>query len=145
MMNCDVSYMSSHMTGRFQKFFPIMTELKKLRYFERVNQGFPDSLSRPCGLIALNIDRIKQNDSVITFTISFCSIIASEENERYMKEMQQYLTMTGHCPVNGCHKLIVLQWPYVICEYCNKEFVLFTRELVDHFFEVEIFKERLSS
>jgi hypothetical protein len=144
-MNCDVSYMSSHMTGRFQKLFTVMTTRKKLRYFERVNQDSPDSLSRPCGLITLNIDRIKQNDSVTTITLSFCSINTLERNGNYMKEMQQYLTMTGHCPVNGCHKLTVIQWPYVICEYCNKEFVLFTRELVDHFFEVDIFKERLNS
>jgi len=122
-----------------------MSALKKLRYFERVNQGYPDSIPRPCDLITLNIHRIKQNDSVTTVTLSFCSIIASEGDKTYMKEMQQYLTMTGDCPVNGCHKLIVTRWPYVICEYCNKEFVLFTRELVDHFFEVDIFKERFNS
>lgn len=82
---------------------------------------------------------------MITITCSLYPIITSEGNEFYMKEMQQYLTMTGHCTVNGCHKLIVIQWPYVICEYCNKEFVLFARDSVDHFFEVKIFEERLNS
>jgi len=62
-----------------------------------------------------------------------------------MKEYQEYFKINGHCPVNGTHKLVVVQWPFVKCEYCDQEFVLFTRNLVEHFFEVDIFQDRLNS
>ena len=62
-----------------------------------------------------------------------------------MKDLKNYMEMQGHCPVNGVHKLTFSHWPYVKCEYCNQEYVLFSRELVEHFFDIDVFALRLNS
>jgi hypothetical protein len=43
------------------------------------------------------------------------------------------------------HSLVVTRWPFLQCKHCAKEYVLFTREMTEHFFEIEIFAERLDS
>lgn len=62
-----------------------------------------------------------------------------------MTELQQYMQVNGSCPANGTHKLVVTRWPFVMCEHCNQEFMLFTRDMVEHFFDVKFFEERLDS
>jgi hypothetical protein len=62
-----------------------------------------------------------------------------------MNELQEYLEINGSCHANGTHKLVITRWPYVVCEHCNQEFMLFTRDMVEHFFEIQFFENRLNS
>jgi len=67
------------------------------------------------------------------------------KDEIQMTELQQYMKINGSCAVNGSHKLVVTRWPFIMCEHCNQEFMLFTRDMVEHFFDVKFFEERLNS
>ena len=60
-------------------------------------------------------------------------------------EFKKYFTIKSYCPENGTHELVVLQWPFVICRHCKQEFMLLSREIVEHYFETKFFEERLSS
>jgi len=62
-----------------------------------------------------------------------------------MKDLKNYMELQGRCPVNGVHKLTLSEWPYVKCEYCHQEYVLFSRELVEYFFDIDVFAMRLNS
>ena len=55
------------------------------------------------------------------------------------KEIEEYQKMSSGCPENGQHKLVFTKWPFLICEHCKQEYVLFTKEMVDQFFDINIF------
>lgn len=61
------------------------------------------------------------------------------------KEVKDYFDFASVCSENGTHELVVVEWPFVMCKHCGQEFMLLNREMVDHFFEVKFFEERLSS
>ena len=60
---------------------------------------------------------------------------------------KEYMEMSFICEKSpqGIHKLRITRWPCMACDYCGREFLAFTRETVDHFFEIDLFSAKLDS